>query len=197
MIFFSALSEPESFIEWKKKNKINSWSDFSKTEEYQKIRNELILHQDKMCCYCEIALINEYDAHIEHLKDRDKFPNNSFDFHNFLASCKHNDSCGHKKRNGYFSEMVTPFCPDCQSRFTYTANGKIIPANENDEIAERTIDLLGLNCKRLKDRRKSIIKDLGSDYYDYNYLTKALANCVEWYNGFYTVIESLQSKKAS
>ncbi|MCP4105659.1 MAG: hypothetical protein GY749_09000 [Desulfobacteraceae bacterium] len=46
------------------------------------------------------------------------------------------------------------------SSFTYTLDGSIIPSDKKDVWAEKTIEKLGLNCPRLKDRRMSIIKGL-------------------------------------
>lgn len=143
-----------------------------------------------MCCYCEIALIKNIDAHIEHLMDKDNFPQERFSFNNLLASCQYHDSCGHAKGNKYFEGMISPLDKNCQSRLTYTGNGRIITVDEADENAEKTIKLLDLNCKRLVDRRKSIITTL--EYSDGEYLQNSLDNCVEWYQGFYTLIQYLR-----
>ena len=132
-------------------------------------------------------MTDEKDAHIEHLQDQHNYPRKKYHFNNLLASCQNNDSCGHKKGNGYFDNMISPLDSTCQSRFTYTRAGKIIPCNETDSDALDTIELLGLNCKRLKDRRKSIIKTLEKAQQDY--IQQSLDYCVDWFSGFYTVIE--------
>ena len=193
-------SEPASFTEWKRKQNNNncSWSDFSCSRSqyrdiYLGLREELIEQQEKMCCYCEVALKEETDAHIEHLKDQHNHSNDRYNFNNLLASCQHNDSCGHKKGVGYFNNMVSPLDNNCQTQFTYTGTGKILPHDEDDNSANTTIKVLGLNCKRLKDRRKNLIKTLQSA--DSGYLKQALNSCVEWYDGFYTVIDYMISKQ--
>lgn len=183
-------TEPSTFINWKKKNINNEWEDFSGSEEYNKLRKQLIKQQDKMCCYCEIALKEDINAHIEHIQAKHHYPQKRFDFENLYASCQHQDSCGHEKGSSNFANMILPNM-DCQSYFTYTRNGKIIPAKEGDANSQKTIDLLGLNCKRLKRGRESIIKSL--EDLDETIKNQYLQNCVEWVNGFYTVIEYMKN----
>lgn len=187
---------PTSFQNWKRANSSGAWGDFSDPASsgytiYCELRETLIGQQDKMCCYCEVALKHSEHAHIEHLRDRHNNPKETFNFHNLLASCKYNDCCGQKKDRYYFNEMVSPLDDDCQSRFTYTGNGKLIPSDEADTFAQRTIDLLGLNCKRLKDRRLSLIRELDNEYTDFE---KSLFNYIEWHQGFYTVIQYVANK---
>jgi uncharacterized protein (TIGR02646 family) len=191
-------TEPTTFANWKKQNSNCSWSNFSKPDSthrdiYIQLRQKLIEEQEKMCCYCEVALKEERDAHIEHLKDQDNHPNDRYNFNNLFASCQHNDSCGHKKDNGYFNEMISPIDKKCQEKFTYTGAGSLISQDENDNFAKETIKLLGLNCKRLKDRRKNLIKTLQSANSDY--LIQALNSCVDWHDGFYTVIDYMIGKQ--
>ncbi len=187
--------EPASFQCWKQQNRTVNWSDFSGSEVYQELRSTLTEQQENLCCYCEIALKQNTDAHVEHLKDKQSYPQDMFDFRNLLASCQHNDCCGHKKGSGYFADMVSPLNADCQLRLTYTGNGKIIPRDEHDTFAHKTIDLLALNCKRLSDQRKSIIiRTLDYDTADSDYLQQSLDNCIEWYNGFFTVIQYVAAK---
>ena len=191
-------SEPTLFTVWKRRNSLCSWSDFACPQSqyrdvYLNLRRELIEQQEKMCCYCEVALKKEVNAHIEHLKDQHNHSNDRYDFNNLFASCQYNDSCGHKKDTGYFNEIVSPLDNNCQGKFTYTGDGKVIPQNEKDDFTNKTIDILGLNCKRLKDRRKNLIKTLQSA--DSTYLTQALNSCVDWHDGFYTVINYMIGKQ--
>jgi uncharacterized protein (TIGR02646 family) len=147
-----------------------------------------------LCCYCEIVLSTE-GSHIEHLKPRSHFQQEIFSYNNLLLSCNHNDSCGHKKGGWHKESMVTPLDEDCHSRLTYAFNGKVIPTDETDFIAEETILNLGLNCPRLKDRRKSIIcaiESTGSSGPDLNYLTQMIEEQKKgrdsWPFGFYTLL---------
>lgn len=197
MRYIADREEPESFRDWVRRNSTANWSDFSAStheevkEIYKHLRETLISQQKQMCCYCEIKLVENTDAHVEHFIDKDSFPQKRFQFDNLLASCQYNDSCGHKKGNDYFEGMISPLNENCQSKFTYTGNGKIIAVDETDKDAENTIILLDLNCKRLVDRRKSIITTLENS--DKEFLQLSFENCVEWYHGFYTLLEYLRA----
>ena len=185
------IDEPELFRQWLKKTSIKNWSDFSGTPAYLELRKKLICQQGEMCCYCEIALKKDKDAHIEHFQDNDTYPKECFNVENLMASCQHNDCCGHKKGRGYFNEMVSPFDHTCQSRFKYTGTGKMVPVDEDDTFAEQTIERLGLNCKRLKQRRVDLIKAIDNDWINFD---EYLENCIEYCDGFFSVIEYIKNK---
>ena len=154
-------TEPEEFSRWKKQNKKANWSDFSGGSEYGEVKKQLIAEQLGMCCYCEVIL-SLSDCHIEHLKPKSRYPQEKFAYGNLLASCNSKKSCGHKKGTWYRPEMVSPLDEDCEQRFKYTHDGKIVPFDKEDKSALETIEQLGLNCTILKDRRKSIILALES-----------------------------------
>lgn len=185
-------TEPFSFAKWKKKNQNEIWGNFSGTVEYTELKEYLRSTQENMCCYCEIAIKQNNDAHIEHIKSRDHFHEKRFDFDNLYASCQHNDSCGHFKGNKDSSYMILPNS-NCESRFTYTDNGKIIPITEGDQEAIKTINVLDLNNKRLKNARMDIIRIL-EDINDETLIDQYLSNCVDWVNGFFTVVKYVKLK---
>lgn len=192
MKYIDRQQSPASFEQWKSHNRTANWNDFSESEVYQEVKEQLLNQQEQMCGYCEIAIMTTgQSSHIEHLKDRHNFPQEIFNYDNFIASCQYSDSCGHKKGSKYFNGFVSPFDLNCQDRFTYTRDGRIIPSDENDTNAQKTIEILGLNCKRLVDRRKGIIKTLERTENDY--IQMSLDNCIDWYNGFYTVIEYMMN----
>jgi uncharacterized protein (TIGR02646 family) len=183
--------EPESLAHWKQHNRKKNWGDFAQDQAgYISLKEQLIDEQDGLCCYCEVGIKADQSSNIEHLKPRSKFPKSEFKYANLLASCVHGDSCNAKKQGWYSDKMVTPLQSNCQKRFTYTQNGQIIPVKESDSHAQNTIDELGLNCPRLRDRRKSIIKALEAmltnDPNPKPYLKKVLKNCREWPHGFVT-----------
>ncbi len=196
MKYIEQQHSPHSFENWKRNNTTANWSGFSGTYEYKTVKKQLINQQKQMCGYCEIFIKEDNESsHIDHLKDKHTYPEETFNFNNLLASCQHTDSCGHKKGNNYFHGFISPFDKNCQNRFTYTLNGRVIPTNENDTDARKTIDILGLNCKRLIDRRKGIIKTLEQSGNDY--VQQSLQNCIEWFDGFYTVIEYMLNKNTT
>ena len=185
--------EPNSLVEWRSNNQGVNWDEFCRTDAYSELKEHLLDEQGGLCCYCEIAIDGDRGTHIEHHRPKSRFQANTFDYQNLLASCQSTDSCGHKKGGGYFPELISPLSDDCQDRFIYTGDGRIIPKDKNDAHAQDTIELLGLNCKRLKDRRESILKALEQS--DNDYISEALANFRDWFYGFYTVVKYLAQKR--
>ncbi len=192
MKYINRQQSPVSFEQWKNRNRTANWKGFSGNEVYREVKEQLVNQQAQMCGYCETAItVDRRSSHIDHLRDRHNFPREIFNYDNFIVSCQNTESCGHKKDNNYFDGFVSPFDTDCQNRFTYTRNGRIIPSDENDENAQKTIDILGLNCRKLVNRREGIIKALeeaGSQY-----IKTSLDNCIDWYQGFQTVIEYMMN----
>lgn len=186
-------AEPGFFQTWKRKNPVANWADFIGTVEHSHLRQYLINEQGMFCPYCEVAL-KDGAAHIEHFRPRWEFRAEMFHIQNLFACCQHTDSCGHAKADQYFDGLISPLDPDCESRFTYTDDGRIIPSHEGDTTAERTISILALNCNRLRDRRRSIIRAL--DETDLDFLQHCMSNCIEWYHGFLTVVQYVAHKRA-
>ncbi|MCW5202462.1 TIGR02646 family protein [Desulfobulbus sp. US4] len=192
-------SEPENFTRWKKRHKEAIWKDLSKASENgnlkSELREKLIAEQLGMCCYCE-AIISLDECHIEHLKPKGNsiYQKEMFSYGNLLASCNRKESCGQKKGKWYSPEMVSPLDENCEKRLTYTLDGNIIPWDKKDTLAIETIEQLGLNCSKLKDRRRSIIMvlDNGGNGLEAVYLktiAKGILNREKvWPDGFYTVL---------
>lgn len=142
MIYVGNCNEPEFFKSWKSTpgNISTEWESFARPDSrhhivYLNLRKHLIEVQNQMCAYCEIALKIEADSHIEHVKRRADCPNFRYAYQNLLASCQFEDSCGHgkdrakdsrgkSKIKGWFSGFISPFNPDCLTRFTYTSDGR-------------------------------------------------------------------------
>lgn len=67
--------------------------------------------------------------------------------------------CGKLKSNWFdLHLLISPFDSTCETRFTYTADGKIHPANKSDNAARTTIEKLGLNIPKLNALRKNAIE---------------------------------------
>lgn len=189
--------EPASFAKWRGKNRSANWDDFHETSEYKDVKTQMINEQDGLCCYCEIAINGDGDTHIEHHKPKSnpKYQRDTFNYQNLFACCQNSDSCGHKKQSGYFPELVSPLSGNCQDRFIYTGMGNIIPTDEDDSFAHDTIALLGLDCKRLRDRRESILKTLEHSGIGDDYIIESMKNYRDWFDGFYTVIQHVAKKR--
>ena len=104
------------------------------------------------------------------------------DYTNIVASCNNSDTCGNKKGNSYDAEkFVSPLDEDCESKFTYYADGKIV----GDTY---TIDLLNLNAYELRNARKSVFREL--QYLDKDTIETCYMNTDDdEYQPYYNVIK--------
>jgi len=160
-----------------------AWKDFKGTVE---IHRSLIPAQNYLCAYCEIELVRgaeEIGYHIEHINLKSENAEQTFEFSNLLISCfdtgyeTHSSSddpnpisCGHAqgKKNSFDTLLfIKPTEQGCENYFYYELDGRIVPnpglseAIDIDKV-NYTINLLNLNCRRLKRKRKDlIVKGMG------------------------------------
>lgn len=147
------------------------------------IRDRLYIHQFGICGYCEGSL-GELGRHIEHVEPKSGIggtPARTFDYSNLIASCQgdtdkpksagQDASCGHFKdqyirTQGTFAlaDFISPRESGCNLKFQYLSDGRVIPATAtgtHDYIrADYTIKAAGLNCNRLRNRRRQIAAKL-------------------------------------
>ena len=121
--------------------------------------------QGFICCYCE-SLVTTIDSHVEHFRPKEGFTDLQLDYGNLHCSCQQDPApgeprhCGHRKGSWFDEELlVSPLDPNCEERFTYTANGDIFP-RPNDRAAQTTIDRLGLNLPKLNALRAAAVDAL-------------------------------------
>ncbi|NES01326.1 MAG: TIGR02646 family protein, partial [Symploca sp. SIO1B1] len=177
--------EPESFTKWKAQANEDWQPRFEdlRSQEKRDVYAALLQEQGYLCCYCMIRITNSNNSaqagnedsdpcHIEHLKPQEKFPQLDLDYNNLLASCKAEQSktnppppsrCGYKKDNWYDEKLlVSPLQPDCESFFRYSITGEIMPVADPEKhtAAQATIERLGLNLDRLRDKRKRVMDDI-------------------------------------
>ena len=105
-------------------------------------------------------------------------PARTFDYSNLIASChgeqktgQSADSCGHFKneyitRQGAFilADFVSPREADCDTKIKYLSDGRVVPSAEEGTVdhtrADYTIKVAGLDCNRLRNRRRQIAETL-------------------------------------
>ena len=154
------------FDEWKASAN-NDWQptyeDLSGTIK-EEVKNSLIKEQGYICCYCERRLTDD-GSHIEHFNPQSNNAVNPLDYANMLCSCQNQleqgepRHCGHLKGDWFGNQLlVSPLDPDCEGHFTYTADGKIQPAEKSDDATRMTIEILGLNINKLNALRKKAIE---------------------------------------
>ena len=164
----------------------SAWQRFNGKQE---VHQALLPAQKHLCAYCEIDLDdspNGLGYHIEHIESKTLNPHLTFEFQNLMLSCFRTGgelrptnedpnpvSCGHaelKRDNQYdAAKFIKPTEQDCQKYFFYELDGRVVPHDELTEAefarAKHTIDVLNLNCLRLKRQREEVIVK-GFEIYD-------------------------------
>lgn len=77
----------------------HNWGHVSHDDKNE-IWQQLDIMQQKRCAYCEATLENnngDRKAHIEHLRQRDRYPQGTFQWQNLFGSCNRQHSCGNYK----------------------------------------------------------------------------------------------------
>jgi uncharacterized protein (TIGR02646 family) len=164
--------------------------------------------QGHICCYCERRLTDN-DSHIEHFRPQSDHAVDPLDYGNMLCSCqkhiKKGDPrhCGNHK-NGWFDELllISPLDSGCESRFSYTADGGIYPADSNDAAAKVTIEKLKLDIPKLNAMREKAIEPFLDEGLSYDELKQFVAGYLKkdpqgMYGEFWTTINVLFGRFAT
>lgn len=154
-------AEPVEFTEWKAKANANWQPTFENLNKPVKpiIREALRREQRGLCAYCERPL-SPGDEHIEHVEPQSDPNVDPLDYGNFVLSCqdrvKRGDPlhCGMAK--GYQHLPVTPLQQNCSTKFTWTNDGRILPAEESADPAN-SIDVLRLDIPKLNALRRAVL----------------------------------------
>lgn len=122
--------------------------------------------QQKRCAYCERSL-QANKKHIEHFRQRGRFPEGAFDWNNLFGSCDNAGSCGkHKDQCGnyQYQDLIKPDVDDPEHFFFFMVDGTIkvkpnlTPIEEHR--ANETLRVLNLNDHYgpLRQMRESAVK---------------------------------------
>lgn len=156
MLHIQKGQEPQFLTDFKKKYPKKDYDSEEFKQHRPVLKSGLIEEQKGLCAYC-CGRITEDKAHNEHIEPRHPgkyVSKRSLDYMNIVASCNNSETCGNKKGNNYDPQnFVSPLDEDCEDKFTYYPDGKIV----GDEY---TIDLLNLNAYELKNARKAVMKKL-------------------------------------
>jgi len=96
-------------------------------EEREEIRSALELMQGRRCAYCECGL-DDHGQHIEHFRQRGRYPQGTFDWSNLFLSCERHESCGkHKDRCGQYdyTDLIKPDVEDPEYFLLFANDGTI------------------------------------------------------------------------
>jgi uncharacterized protein (TIGR02646 family) len=110
--------------------------------------------QQHRCAYCECHIDtgpDDHDAHIEHFRQRSRYPQGTFDWANLFGSCNRDESCGkYKDRQAYqHQDLLKPDIEDPEHLLRFLPDGQVVPANNlaahQRHRAEETIRIFNLN----------------------------------------------------
>jgi len=151
-----------------------AWKNFKKKEALNTVLLDEQLH---LCAYTELRPDQlGLSTHIEHVKPKSKFPAQTFDYRNLVASilnhrdlqsyAKADQFGGHAKGNHYDKRhFMSPLKASARRNyFLYLCDGRVVPSEKKSrryqKKAKHTIDLLNLNAPLLVNQRKRWIEEL-------------------------------------
>lgn len=127
---------------------------------HQDIKEKLFASSHQKCAFCEAKPAESGNIEVEHFKPKSLYPELAFEWDNFLPVCR---KCNDSKSNHDtgIEPIVDPSCDDPETIFTYSFIN-IIPKDDKNEIADRTIEICDLNSERLYEARAKLLKALCS-----------------------------------
>ena len=160
--------EPSDFRAWKATDKMSHRPNWNRVDTGVKngVHAALMIEQGFICCYCE-ARIDDGSSHVEHFRPRNgSYSHLQLEYSNLHCSCGlavaqgEPTHCGHRKGNWFDEELlVSPLDPGCESRFRFTGDGQVHPA-DGDEAAATTISRLALDMPKLRALRAAALDGL-------------------------------------
>lgn len=118
--------------------------------------------QQVRCAYCEAALVDG-DKHIEHFRQRSRYPAGTFDWYNLFGSCNRIDTCGkHKDGCGQYNhaDLLKPDVDEPDDFLVFVSDGTIVPRDGQHPNARlratETLRIFNLDAKHgaLRHMRK-------------------------------------------
>ena len=143
----------------------DQWNMSSPTPpERTQIWDKLNAMQGQRCAYCEVG-IHRGSQEIEHFRQRSRYPEGTFDWHNLFGACKDKGTCGdHKDKCGDYDPalLIKPDVEDPDHFLVFDAHGGIHPKKDlspqDHARAEATIRILNLTGQGLRYQRQAAAK---------------------------------------
>ena len=167
---------PKTLREWcsVNKNLNHSYDDLRGSQAYKDLKEKLLDEQGKICAYTGRTISFPIDSdhlnvsgnwHVEHLKPQNQCDEwEDVEYRNVVA-CFPADGgdtsygYGAPVKGGWWDEtlFVSPLSDDCERRFRFSWSGHIYPNPEDHRGAKKTIEVLELDNKFLRELRKARI----------------------------------------
>ena len=160
---------PPELVEWQLNDKkfqkgVGKWSRIPGGVR-EPIRRSLLDEQGYLCCYCEKSITDD-QYHVEHIQPQGIAATEHLgaNYDNMLCSCLKDTAtgdplhCSRAKQHWYDAALyISPLSPDCEQKFHYSYDGRMLPADPADPAAIATIDRLRLGIPKLVALRKAVI----------------------------------------
>ncbi|TAH38054.1 MAG: TIGR02646 family protein [Planctomycetota bacterium] len=141
------------------------WSTFIGLPCHVELTSSLRIEQHYLCCYCELEL-SDGECHVEHMEPRSIAPQRTYEYSNLAVSCNGGlvEHCGRFKDDRHYNPKYrydaalfsSPYQPATAPLFAYLQDGTVTAAPGQDKAkVTYMVGYLGLNCCRLKERRRS------------------------------------------
>lgn len=142
----------------------DAWSEFAGRHL---VRATLLQAQEKRCAYCESGIgrgdERDLDHHIDHHCPKSAHPGLTFEWENLLVSCSNRECCGHRKGNNDYPALLDPYRDPTDAWLVYVSDGNVVAREGLDaETTRRVVEsirILGLDCDRLKRKRKAVMAE--------------------------------------
>ncbi len=139
------------------------------------VRDGLIKSSFGKCAFCECIPSEGGNIEIEHFKPKSKYPELTFEWDNFLPSCRKCNGSKDSHDTGV-EPIINPYDIDPKDAF-YFNDIEIRASNSNlKKQAEKTIEVCGLNTVRLWKPRADILISLRIFSRSIEEATEELAN---------------------
>ncbi len=119
--------------------------------------------QGKRCAYCEAEIVDN-NRHIEHFRQRSRYPQGTFKWDNLFGSCNRPDNCGkHKDQcSDYdYHDLIKPDIEDPEKFFLFITDGTIQIRSElnkkDTQRASETLCIFNLKNGSLRHMRKRAV----------------------------------------
>ena len=171
MKFIAKGREPALLRKWRLGNKStpqNLSYDNIPTAAKTELRSTLLAEQGRLCAYTMLRLSTVDEGHIEHLSPRSSPPPKLGVAYANMVYCYPGANAprcafgAHRKDDAGVSgaTFLSPLDLTCERRFTFESGGQIRATDAHDDVAYKTIVLLGLDDKALQIARRAAMQQL-------------------------------------